>query len=133
MSYLLDTNVLSTHFRHPAGLAHYFFQYSGRLYVSSVTLAELFVWAHRRPDPTSLLNGIDELLHREVGVLDFDRDCAAVFGRVRVELWRTGLNVPSAHLMIASVALVYDLTLVTHNLVDFQAIPGLRLDDWLKP
>ena len=45
MSYLLDTNVLSTHFRHPAGLAHYFFQYSGRLYVSSVTLAELFVWA----------------------------------------------------------------------------------------
>ena len=35
--------------------------------------------------------------------------------------------------MIASVALVYDLTLVTHNLVDFQVIPGLRLDDWLKP
>ena len=34
--------------------------------------------------------------------------------------------------MIASVALVYDLTLVTHNTVDFRNIPGLRLNDWLS-
>jgi len=33
--------------------------------------------------------------------------------------------------MIASVALVHDLTLVTHNTADFQRIPQLRLDDWL--
>jgi predicted nucleic acid-binding protein len=33
--------------------------------------------------------------------------------------------------MIASVALVHDLTLVTHNTADFRFIPGLRLDDWL--
>ena len=35
--------------------------------------------------------------------------------------------------MIASVALVHDLTLVTHNTADYQYIPGLRLDDWLIP
>jgi len=35
-------------------------------------------------------------------------------------------------LLIASVALVYDLTLVTKNTADFQNIPGLRLDDWLR-
>jgi tRNA(fMet)-specific endonuclease VapC len=40
---------------------------------------------------------------------------------------------PTADLMIASVALVHNLTLVTHNTADFQNIPGLRLDDWLKP
>ncbi len=34
-------------------------------------------------------------------------------------------------MMIASVALVHDLTLVTHNTADYQNIPGLRLDDWL--
>lgn len=34
-------------------------------------------------------------------------------------------------LMIACVALEHDLTLVTHNTVDFQNIPGLRLEDWL--
>jgi tRNA(fMet)-specific endonuclease VapC len=36
-------------------------------------------------------------------------------------------------LLIASVALVYDLTLVTNNTADFQNIPGLRLEDWLTP
>jgi tRNA(fMet)-specific endonuclease VapC len=36
-------------------------------------------------------------------------------------------------LLIASVALVHDLTLVTHNTADYQNIPGLRLDDWLIP
>jgi tRNA(fMet)-specific endonuclease VapC len=35
--------------------------------------------------------------------------------------------------MIASVALVHGLTLVTHNTADYRNIPGLRLDDWLTP
>ena len=35
-------------------------------------------------------------------------------------------------LMIASVALFHDLTMVTHNTADFQNIPGLRLEDWLE-
>jgi predicted nucleic acid-binding protein len=37
----------------------------------------------------------------------------------------------TADLMIASVALVHDLTLVTHNTKDFRHIPGLRLEDWI--
>jgi tRNA(fMet)-specific endonuclease VapC len=36
-------------------------------------------------------------------------------------------------LMIASVALTHNLTLVTHNTADYQHIPGLQLDDWLTP
>jgi tRNA(fMet)-specific endonuclease VapC len=36
-------------------------------------------------------------------------------------------------LLIAVVALVHNLTLVTHNTADFHNIPGLRLDDWLIP
>ena len=133
MSFLLDTNILSAHFRRPSAVAHRFFQYSGRLYTSSVALAELFVWAHNRPDPTRLLDAIDNLLFQEVSVLDFDRDCADKFGQVRVQLRRSGIEVPSTDLMIAAVALIYDLTLVTHNTADFQNIPGLRLDDWLTP
>jgi tRNA(fMet)-specific endonuclease VapC len=133
MSFLLDTNILSTHLRRPSGVAHRFFQYAGRLYTSSVALAELFVWAHNRPDPTKVLHAIDELLFEEVALLDYDRDCANEFGRVRVQLRRTGIEVPTSELMIASVALVYDLTVVTNNTHDFENIPGLRLVDWLTP
>lgn len=133
MSFLLDTNILSAHLRRPAGMAHRFFQYSGRLYTSSVVLAELFVWAYKRPDPAKLLAGIDELLFEEVSLLEYGRDCANKFGQVRIQLRRNGVEVPSVDLLIASVALVYDLTLVTHNTADYQNIPGLRLDDWLTP
>jgi predicted nucleic acid-binding protein len=133
VSFLRDTNILSAHLRRPAGLAHRFFQYSGRLYTSSVVLAELFVWAYNRPDPLKLLAGIDQMLFEEVSLLEYGRDCADTFGQVRIQLRRNGVEVPSVDLLIASVALVYDLTLVTHNTADFRSIPGLRLDDWLTP
>jgi tRNA(fMet)-specific endonuclease VapC len=133
MSFLLDTNILSVHLRRPSGLAHRFFQYSGRLYTSTVALAELFVWAYNRPDPTKVLTAIDELLFQEVSPLEYDRDCANEFGRIRIQLRRSGIEVPSVDLLLASVALVYDLTLVTHNTADFRHIPGLRLEDWLAP
>jgi len=103
MSFLLDTNILSAHLRRPSGLAHRFFQHSGRLYTTSVVLGELFVWAYNRPDPTKILNAIDELLFQEVTALDFDRDCAKEFARVRIQLRRSGTEVPSVDLMIASV------------------------------
>ncbi|RPI81694.1 MAG: type II toxin-antitoxin system VapC family toxin, partial [Planctomycetaceae bacterium] len=101
-----------------------------RLYAPSVALAELFVWAYNRPDATRILQAIDTLFFEDVRVLDFDRDCAREFGRLRVELRRSGIEVPSIDLMIATTALLYDLTLVTNNTSDFQRIPDLRLQDW---
>jgi tRNA(fMet)-specific endonuclease VapC len=103
------------------------------LYVSSVALAELYVWAFGKPDPASTLAAIDVLLRDEVNRLDFDDDCARRFGQMRAELLRSGWGVNPVDLLIASVALVYDLTLVTHNTADFRSIPGLRLEDWLTP
>jgi len=133
MSFLLDTNILSAHMRRPAGLAHRFIQHSGRLFTSSICLGELYVWAFARPDPTPMLQAIDQLLHYEVSVIDFDSDCAKTFGNVRVDLRRQGIEVSTTDLMIAAVALVHQLTLVTHNTADFQNIPGLPLEDWLTP
>jgi tRNA(fMet)-specific endonuclease VapC len=94
-------------------------------------MAELYVWAHNRADPSVALKAIDTMLFHEVSILDFDRDCADEFGRVRVAMRRQGLELNAVDLMIASVALVYDLILVTHNTGDFQNVPGLQLDDWL--
>ena len=133
MSFLLDTNILSAHLRRPSGLAHRFIQHSGRLYTSSVALAELFVWAYKKSDPRPFIEQIDDLLDEEVRLLDFDRESANEFGRVRIDLRRQGIEVPTPDLMIGSVALIYDFTLVTHNVVDYRRIPGLHIEDWLSP
>jgi tRNA(fMet)-specific endonuclease VapC len=53
--------------------------------------------------------------------------------KVKGGLGQQGVSVPDVDLLIASVALVHDLTLVTHNTADFQNIPNLRLEDWLAP
>ena len=43
------------------------------------------------------------------------------------------ISIPLMDLLIASVALTHDLTVVTNNTDHFALIPGLRLVDWLTP
>ena len=133
MSFLLDTNICSAHLKRPAGLMHRFVQHSGALYIPTIVLGELYAWAYRRPHPTSLLQKIENDLLPDVVVLDYDPTCAKEFGRLRGSMLQTGLVVSRLDLMIGAVALVHDLTMVTHNTADFRPIPGLRLADWLTP
>ena len=133
MSFLLDTNICSAHLRRPSGLAHRFMQHTGRLFLPSVVLGELYAWAFKRPDPSPLLHLVDDELLRDVDVLDYDSSCAYEFGNLRGLMLREGVVVFEIDLMIASVALVHDLTLVTNNTKHFRQIPGLRLEDWLTP
>jgi tRNA(fMet)-specific endonuclease VapC len=133
VSFLLDTNICSAHLKRPAGLMHRFVQHAGRLHIPTIVLGELYAWAYRRGSPASLIDKIENDLLRDVAVLDYDGVCSKEFGRLRGLLMQQGREVSRLDLMIASVALVHDLTLVTHNTADFQHVPGLRLDDWLTP
>ena len=68
MNFLLDTDICSAHMRRPAKLAHRFIQYTGRLTISTVTLAELYAGAYRHSNASRLLALIADLL-REVQAL----------------------------------------------------------------
>ena len=131
MKFLLDTNICSAYMRRPGKLAHWFLQFGDQIAIPTIVLAELFAGAYHHPDPTRLLALIDDLAS-ELTVLDFDSQCAEQFGRIRGQLLQQGIAVSTADLFIAAVALVHDLTLVTHNTKDFQNISGLRLADWFR-
>jgi tRNA(fMet)-specific endonuclease VapC len=107
-------------------------QHFGQLALPTVALAELYAGAHRHSQSARLLALINDLL-RELTVLDFGAACAERFGVVRGGLLRQGISVSTIDLMIASVALAHDLTLVTHNTADYRHVPGLRTEDWLIP
>lgn len=132
MSYLLDTNICSAHIRRPAGLAHRFVQHAGRLYLSTIVLGELYAGAYMSAGAQKILTGITDLL-RDSNLLPFDALCAEEFGKLRGILKRQGIGISPIDLQIAAVAIVHGLTLVTNNTADFQNVPGLNLDDWLKP
>ena len=108
MTYLLDTNVCSAHMRRPAGLAHRFIQHSGRLYVPSIVLAELYAGAYCHPSPAKFLGPIADLL-KDLTVIDVDRDCPEKYGIIKGELAKKGHRLPFADLMIAAVALERNL------------------------
>jgi tRNA(fMet)-specific endonuclease VapC len=95
-------------------------------------LGELYTWAFHRQTPAPVIQRIENDL-RDVAVLDFDPTCAKEFGKVRGQLLMKGISVNRIDLMIASVALVHNMTLVTNNTADYQNVPGLQLDDWLTP
>jgi tRNA(fMet)-specific endonuclease VapC len=63
--------------------------------------------------------------------LPFDDRAAEEYGQVRAELAVRGTPIGPNDLMIASIALANQVTLVTHNTAEFSRIPGLTLDDWL--
>ena len=55
------------------------------------------------------------------------------FGEVRAWQFDHGALSPDLDLLIAAVALVHNLTLVTHNSQDYVNVPGLNQVDWLIP
>jgi len=57
--------------------------------------------------------------------------CAEIYGRLRADLERRGVPLNDTDLMIASIALRHDLTLVTGNPRHFSRLPGLKLENWL--
>jgi tRNA(fMet)-specific endonuclease VapC len=132
MTFLLDTDICSAHMRRPSRLAHRFMQHCGGLAMPTIVLAELYAGAHKHPNPAKLLALIADL-RQEVAIIDFDAACAEQFGQLRGTMLQSGIQVSRMDLLIAAVALVHNLTLVTHNTADYIAIPGLRLDDWLVP
>jgi tRNA(fMet)-specific endonuclease VapC len=107
-----------------------FVQHAGRLAVPTIVLGELYAWAYGRADPTTILGPLEDLTE-QLEILPFEAASAREFGKLRALLSQGGVTVDSVDLMIASVALAHDLTLVTDNTKHFHNIPDLRLVNWL--
>jgi tRNA(fMet)-specific endonuclease VapC len=59
-------------------------------------------------------------------ILAYDAKAVDIFHTLRKAKVRIG----TMDLRIASIALANDFTLLTRNLVDFQQVPGLKVEDW---
>ncbi len=64
--------------------------------------------------------------------LAFDDVSAEFYAMIREDLTCQGRLIGPHDLMIAAIARQHDLTLVSHNVGEFNRVPGLRLVDWLE-
>jgi len=132
MSFLVDTDICSAHLKDVRAVTSRFLQYSGRLHVSTVTVAELYTWVLRAK--ASPRHGIAlETLLEDLTVLAVDRAVSLRFGEIRSKLLDQGQDVAGMDLLIAATASVHGLTVVTHNTKDFRVVTGLSIVDWLAP
>jgi tRNA(fMet)-specific endonuclease VapC len=72
---------------------------------------------------------LDELFADFTSV-PFDDNAARRYGEIRSDLARKGTPIGPNDLMIAAIASVHELTLVTHNTREFNRVTGLNLKDW---
>jgi tRNA(fMet)-specific endonuclease VapC len=68
------------------------------------------------------------LKYRSMEVVAFDLPAVELFRTLRSTYRRVGRN----DLRIAAICLLHDALLVTRNVRDFEAIRGLRVEDWTR-
>ena len=130
--FMLDTNICIYLMKHqPPEVARRFEdRFVGEVVISAITLAELeYGVACSGPSRERNRAALDAFLE-EVPVAPFDLAGARAYGPVRLatrERTRDALDK-----LIAAHALSLNVTLVTINVADFRAYPGLIVENWLE-
>ena len=138
MNFLLDTNVVSewTKPRPDPGVRSWLADMDeDRIFVSVVTLAELRHGIERL-SPGARRDRLDAWLTEEMPqrfegrLLDVDAETANMWGRVMARGQAAGRPPGAMDAFIAAVVLRHDMTLVTRNVSDFEALGIRYLNPW---
>lgn len=131
MSYLLDTNTCIRLLNNssPEVTARLAQENPEAIYLCTIVQFEL-IWGAYRSRRTEENLGILSRFFNQFTILPFDEQAAALCGQLRAELMVLGTPIGPYDLQIAAIALVNQLTLVTHNTREFTRIRGLQIEDW---
>lgn len=94
-----------------------------------VSVFELFAGVERCREPERESAKVVAFL-QPLHLLPFDWDSALRTAAIRWELEKAGKKIGPYDLQLAGQALALDVTLVSHNLREFQRVSGLKLEDW---
>ena len=98
--------------------------------ISVITEAELLYGLARLPERNKINRLISEFI-KNIEVLDWDRDAANEYAKLRVTLEKNGKPNGNMDMMIAAHALSINATLVSNNLRHFAGVPKLKTENWV--
>ncbi len=131
--WMLDTNALSELIRDPRGpVMQRLSDVAPDVVCTSIVVACELRFGAQRKGAAVLTERVNALLEAMM-VLPLDEPADAHYADIRATLERAGTPIGSHDLLIAAHARSRALTLVTHNLREFQRVPGLKVEDWLAP
>ena len=131
MSLLLDTNICIAWLNGRDATLRKKLEHApvGDVVICSVVKAELLFGARKSGRVSQNLQQLESFFSG-LPSLPFDDRAAEVYGTVRAQLERQGTLLGPNDLMIASIALATDNTLVTRNDHAFRPVVGLRVEAW---
>ncbi len=129
---MLDTNIaIYVIKRRPIEMLKTFNQHAGQLCISSITLAELLHGVEKSRFVEQNLKNVENFISR-LEVLEYGYKAASHYGDIRADLERKGTSIGVNDLHIAGHARSEGLIIVTNNVREFERVPGLRLENWVK-
>jgi tRNA(fMet)-specific endonuclease VapC len=96
----------------------------------SITVAELYYGAEK----SEFKSRNRERVKRFVStfeIVPFDETACSSYARIRHSLERAGTPVGPMDLLIASIGLAYNYTVVTNDVEEFKKVKGLKLENWV--
>ena len=132
MTYLLDTDIIVYWLNGNQAIAQQASE-AGQTNVafSTVSQAELYYGAYNSNRVEQNVTVIQRLT-LNIALLPFDEAAAQRFGQIKASLKQQGQIILDTDLMIASIALAHDLTLVTNNTKHFSRIADLAIENWTE-
>ena len=97
--------------------------------IPAVVVYELEFGTLRSGDPTRRKRDLERLIGA-VAILPFDDRAAQRAARLRYDLEKVGMAIGPLDVLIAGTALAYGAKLITHNIREFERVPGLEVEDW---
>lgn len=133
MRVLLDTNICIYMIKNkPPEVRKHFEQFvPGDIAISSIAVAELQYGVEKSAAREKNALALEAFL-LPLEIASFDAESALVYGKIRAELEKQGKPIGSMDMLIAAQAMAQGFTLITHNLKEFDRIPGLRCEIWVN-
>jgi len=136
MIWMFDTDILIYFVNRKPGFEQVARRMSGRspgeLRLSAITLAELKFGIENgefRAENRRALTEVLQLFQTD----DLPSDAAQDFAEIKTTLLRKGKAIGPYDMLIAAHARHIGATLVTNNEREFRRVPGLSVQNWLKP
>jgi len=79
-----------------------------------------------------LLHYFETKVFSRLNILPFDKESAAIYGRLKAGLERQGRPRFEPDIQIAAIAIQHNLTIVTGNVRHFSGIAELKVENWLE-
>ncbi len=133
MRYMLDTNtcIYAMRQRSPYMARRIRRSRIGDIGISTMVLSEL-QYGVIKSSQKQRNQAVLEAFAASLAIAPYDAQAAVVYGPVRAMLEKQGQPIGPIDLLIAAHALSLGVTLVTRNTREFNRVPGLRVEDWIR-